>query len=87
MISELMKRGTTFDGPAITMLRVRASSSYQRLRRRQAGDEFRRLPRARGEQVAVAFERRLEEDLRRIGDRIVRRLEAGERRSTPAAPS
>ena len=29
MMSELMKRGTTFDGPAITMLRERTSLSYQ----------------------------------------------------------
>ena len=29
MISEFKKRGTTFDGPAITMLRERTSLSYQ----------------------------------------------------------
>ena len=29
MMSELMKRGTTLDGPAITMLRERTSSSHQ----------------------------------------------------------
>ena len=29
MTIELIKRGTTFDGPAITMLRERTSRSYQ----------------------------------------------------------
>ena len=29
MISELRNRGTTFDGPAMTMLRERTSRSYQ----------------------------------------------------------
>ncbi len=29
MMIELMKRGTKFDGPAITMLRLRASLSHQ----------------------------------------------------------
>ncbi len=29
MISEFRKRGTTFDGPAMTMLRERTSLSYQ----------------------------------------------------------
>ena len=47
MISELMKRGTTFDGPAITMLRERTSLSYQVCGGGRLGDEFRRLPRAR----------------------------------------
>ncbi len=70
MISELTKRGTNFDGPAITMLRVRTSRSYQVCGGGRLAMKFRRLPRARGEQIDVAFERRLEQDLGRIGDRI-----------------
>ena len=85
MISELMKRGTTFDGPAITMLRERTSLSYQvvaggRLAMNSGVCRVRVVNR-----LHVAFERRLEQHLRRIGDRIGRRLEAGERRSRAAA--
>ena len=60
---EFMKRGTTFDGPAITMLRERTSLSYQVSARRQARDEFRRLAGAHGEQVDIAFERGREQKL------------------------
>jgi hypothetical protein len=46
-------------------------------KRSQRLDEFRRLARARREQIAIAFERRREQDFGRIGDRVVRRLERG----------
>ena len=47
MMIEFKKRGTTFDGPAITMsLRGRTSLAYHVCGRRQRGDEFRRLTRA-----------------------------------------
>ena len=48
------------------------------LGRREAGHVLRRLTRAGGEEVHVAFERGLEHDLGRIGDRIGRCLETGE---------
>ena len=50
-------------------------------RGRQARHVFRRLPGARREQIDVALERRAEQHLRRIGDRVGRRLEA--RRDDP----
>ena len=70
MTSELTKRGTTFDGPAITMLCERTSLSYHVV----AGGRLAMksgVCRVRiGEQIDVAFERRLEQHLRRIGDRV-----------------
>src|SRR6202007_1785093 len=45
--------------------------------RGEARYELRRLARADGEEIDVALERRLEQQLRRIGDRIRGRLEGG----------
>ena len=47
--------------------------------RREIGDELARLPGAHGEQIDVAFERRLEDHLGRIGDGVALRLERGRR--------
>jgi len=71
-MSELTKRGIFFDGPATTMLRSR--DAVARPLRGPRSDEFRRLARARREEIAIAFEEGLEEDFWRIGDRIVRDL-------------
>ena len=78
MMIELMKRSTTFDGPAITMLRERTSLSYQVVAGGSAA-MYSGVCRVRVvKRLHVALERGREEHLRRIGDRIGRRLEAGE---------
>ena len=69
MIIEFRKRGTDLRRPADHHVARAHQPLVPGLRRRQAGHEFRRLPRARREQVDVAFDRRLEQDLGRIGDR------------------
>ena len=77
MISELTKRSTNRDGPAITISRLRAIFSYQVLGGGSLAMKSCGLMRLHREQIDKSLQRRLEEHLRRIGDRVRLRLEGG----------
>ncbi len=77
MTSEFMKRGTTFEGPAITMLRLRTSTLIPGLAQAAGSARIWRLPRlGSASRFHIAFHGRLKQHDGRIRYSIFLGLEA-----------